>query len=323
MEEKAVIDLKDKRILYELDLDSRQSFSQIGKKVKLPKTVVHYRIEKLKEKGIIKNLYAFVNFTKLGFTQYKIYLKFHSLSLGKEKEVTNYLQNKKQIAWIASCHGNWDLAVTVIAKDIVDFDKILKDIINRFGKFILDKDILIVSFSPMWSRNYLVPEKIKQEFVYMNKIENKEIDKEEKEILSILAKNAETSILDIMDKLKISRDVASYRIKKLEKEGIILAYRALINLEKINYHLYKVILSLTNFSEQEEKQLILFCKSKPEITQYLRLVGNSDVEIEVETESEEKVYNIINELRTSFDKLIKNFEVLHITEEHALNSFPI
>ena len=47
------IDLKDRKILNQLDINSRQSLSQIGKKVGLPKNVVAYRIKRLEEKKII------------------------------------------------------------------------------------------------------------------------------------------------------------------------------------------------------------------------------------------------------------------------------
>ena len=39
------IDLKDRKILYELDINARQTLSQIGKNVLLPKSVVAYRIK--------------------------------------------------------------------------------------------------------------------------------------------------------------------------------------------------------------------------------------------------------------------------------------
>jgi DNA-binding Lrp family transcriptional regulator len=49
------LDVKDRKILYHLDLDSRQPFSQLGKKVGLSKDLVAYRVKKLHERGIIKN----------------------------------------------------------------------------------------------------------------------------------------------------------------------------------------------------------------------------------------------------------------------------
>jgi DNA-binding Lrp family transcriptional regulator len=313
------LDQKDKRILAELDINSRQSFQQIGKKVKLPKTVVHYRINSLIGRGIIQNFYSFVNFTKLGFTQYKIYFKFHSNR--PEKEIIKFFSNTKNIVWVASCRGNWDLAVTLISKDIVEFDKILKQTIDKFGKYILDKDVLVVSYSPMYSKKYL-SDKLKHEFLYMEKIEHKEVDDEEVRILKLLSENARIPVLDIMEKLKFTRDLVSYRIKKLEKEKIILGHRTLINLEKIGFHLFKVILRLQNFSEENEKEIIDFCKGSENITQYLRLVGSWDAEIEAEVEDEENLYKIINDLRNKFN-IIKDFEVLHIVENYKLNSFPI
>jgi len=317
------LDLKDKRILYELDVDSSQSYSQIGKKVKLPKTVVFHRINSLITKGILKNTYSLINFTKLGYTQYKVYLKFQGLNSQKEKEIIDYLIKKKNIMWVTSCRGKWDMTITIISKNIVKFDDILKEIINSYGKFIQDKDILIVSYSPLYSRNYLLPEKEKQEFLYIKNIENLEVDKIEEDILRILANHSRISVLEIMNKLSLSRDIVSYRIKKMEKSEIILSYRSLVDLEKIGYHLYKIIFRLYNSSKEEESSVISYCKSIPNIVQYIRLVGNWDAEIEVEIENEEKLYSIINEIRNKFDKLIKDYEVLHITEEHKLNFYPL
>lgn len=317
------LDLKDRRILYELDINSRQSYSQIGRKVKLPKTVVHYRINSLVRDGILKNTYTLINFTKLAFSQYKVYFKFHSVSPKKEKEIVNYLVNKKNVVWVTSCRGKWDISITIIAKDVVEFDKLLKEILNEYGKNIFDKDVLIVSYSPLYSRSYLLPDKQKHEFIYMKNVENLKIDNVDEKILKLLANNSRISILEIMDRLNLTRDLISYRIKKLEKSGIILCYRALIDLEKVGFHLYKIILRLQNFSEKEETELISYCKSIKNIVQYLRLVGNWDAEIEVEIEGEEGLYKLIDDIRNKFDKIIKDYEVLHITEEHKLNFYPL
>ena len=44
------LDLKDKKILFELDFDARQSYSEIAKKVRLSKQVVEYRIKKSRKR---------------------------------------------------------------------------------------------------------------------------------------------------------------------------------------------------------------------------------------------------------------------------------
>ena len=45
------IDVKDRRILYHLEYDARQSFRNIARKVGLTKDVVSTRVKKLKESG--------------------------------------------------------------------------------------------------------------------------------------------------------------------------------------------------------------------------------------------------------------------------------
>ena len=48
------LDLKDRKILYQLDINCRQSNTQFGKKVGLSKQVVDYRIKRMEEDGVIK-----------------------------------------------------------------------------------------------------------------------------------------------------------------------------------------------------------------------------------------------------------------------------
>ena len=47
------LDLKDKKILWELDKDSRQPLSKIAKNVRLSKEAVYYRIKNLEKRKII------------------------------------------------------------------------------------------------------------------------------------------------------------------------------------------------------------------------------------------------------------------------------
>ena len=89
------IDLKDRKILFELDKNARISYAQIGKKVGLSTEVVHYRIKRFEEKGIITNYHTSINFCKLGLTHFKICLKFNGIDLKTEE---NYYKKIKQIS---------------------------------------------------------------------------------------------------------------------------------------------------------------------------------------------------------------------------------
>ena len=70
------LDLKDRKILYHLDFNSRQSFSKLGRKVGLHKDVIGYRLKRLQEKGIIKGFFTVINYPKIGFNYYRFYFSF-------------------------------------------------------------------------------------------------------------------------------------------------------------------------------------------------------------------------------------------------------
>ncbi|RLF33122.1 MAG: transcriptional regulator, partial [Thermoplasmata archaeon] len=76
MEKSYKIDLKDRKILYELDLNCRQSNAQIGKKVGLGRDVVGYRIKKMEDEGIINNYWTFIDTFRLGYNVFRIYINF-------------------------------------------------------------------------------------------------------------------------------------------------------------------------------------------------------------------------------------------------------
>src|SRR4030042_4038990 len=110
------IDLKDRKILYELDLNCRQSNTQIGKKVGLKKDVVSYRIKRMQDEGIIRNFLTAINTFKLGYQVYRIYINFQYVnSQIKERIIQHFIDYKN--AWaVISLKAEIDFDVIVWVK---------------------------------------------------------------------------------------------------------------------------------------------------------------------------------------------------------------
>jgi len=89
------IDLKDRKILYELDLNCRQSNTQIGKKVGLKKDIVSYRIKRMQDDGIITNFWTAINTYKLGYNVYRLYIAFQDVSIDVKNEIIQYFVEEK------------------------------------------------------------------------------------------------------------------------------------------------------------------------------------------------------------------------------------
>ena len=105
------LDVKDKRIIYELDVNSRQPNSEIARKVGLSKQVVGFRIKRLVDLQIISSFYTIIDISKLGFTVHKIFLKLQNIDKEKELELIKYLKNNPDVVWVASCDGEFDLSL--------------------------------------------------------------------------------------------------------------------------------------------------------------------------------------------------------------------
>ena len=126
------LDLKDRKILYELDIDSRQSFSKLSKKVGLHKDVVAYRVKKLQEKGIINNFVACINNYKLGYTPIKFYFTYQNITPKIKQEIIDYLVKNPYTQEVHSLEGQYDLCIVCTVKDVANFYNTWTNIINKY-----------------------------------------------------------------------------------------------------------------------------------------------------------------------------------------------
>lgn len=315
------LDLKDKKLLTLLDENCRYTNTQLAKKVGLSKPAVEYRLNRFRQNNIIFSYYAVVDFTKLGYSQYKVYFKFQNTNLENEKSITHYWINNNNSVWVAQVRGRWDLAVSILAKSNFDFGKILSNFMNKYAEFVLEKDVLLTEYSPVYAREYLTETK-PSEFVYGNPDKISELDEIDHIILRELSNNARINIVDLAQKTRLTRDIINYRLKKLTNEGIIVQYRCYPNLEPIGINLYKLIIRTKNFDESAEKQLKEYVKTHKKATQFLKLIGSWDLEIEFETESEDELYKIINEFRRQFSDITRDYDILRITKTQKYDFYP-
>lgn len=320
-EEKIKLDLKDKKILTILDENARLSNSQIAKRVQLSKPAVEYRLRRFEKNNVIHSHYTVIDFTKLGYSQYKIYFKFQNITQEDEQNMANYWINDSNSMWVGQIRGRWDLAVSILAKSNYEFGKILNSFMKEYCSFVLEKDVLLTEYSPMYSREYL--EKTSStEFLYGVPSKIYYLDETDEIILKELAGNARIPIIDLANKINITRDIINYRMKKLNSEGIIRQYKTYLNLQNLNIKHYKIIIRTKNFNEISENRFKNYATNHKKSTQFLKLIGSWDLEIEFETESEDELYEILIQMRKDFSDIIRDYDIIRITETYKLNCFP-
>lgn len=63
------------------------------------------------------------------------------------------------------------------------------------------------------------------------------MDKIDKKLMSLLQQNARYSLKQLAEAVFLSSPAVSSRIEKLEREGYITGYHAVVNYEKLGYHI--------------------------------------------------------------------------------------
>jgi len=296
------LNLKDRKILYRLDINSRQSNSEIAKKVGLSKDVVGYRIKKLEESGLIKGYYTLIDFSRLGYFSIRVYLKFYDASPEKEKEIIDFLIKNKKVFYVAMIEGSYDINIGTLIKDIYEFEDFWLIFKRRFKQYIGEEKISIFTKAYHFHRAYILNKKIDDseiEFFGQEKIVK--YDKTDLEILKIISKNARIRLIEISEKLKIPPTTIAHRIKQLEKNGVIQAYRFIFDFQKFGYEYYKVDLILKDISKLEE--FVSFAHRNPNIIYVDKTIGGSDFEFDLEVKNKEEFLSIIENLRKLFTEI--------------------
>ena len=144
------LDLKDKKLLYWLDQNSRATNKQLGKKVGLTEQAIGHKIKRLNSKGIVKRFVTFINTLSLGYTHYKVFIKLHNTTEEIESSLIKSLIENPNIRWVASTSGRYDLSFSILAKTVLEFTGIYQKIETEYGEHIIDKNIVIAVKVARW-----------------------------------------------------------------------------------------------------------------------------------------------------------------------------
>jgi DNA-binding Lrp family transcriptional regulator len=315
--------LKDKKLLYELDVNSRQSCSKIGKKIGVSPEVVNYRIKRLEKENIITQYQLIVNLSKLNVLQFKICLLFQHLTSDKLNKIVAILKRNKAVKWIVSCKGSWDLIISLETDSIENIDILKNEIISLFGSNISNKAISILVEAQTYNRDYLIETKnlFSKSRIIMKKGKEEKIDDLDLAILKKLAENARKSIVDISTELKQTVRTINYRIKQLEKKKIILGYKIAINYDKLEIKFFKTFIYLDNPAKERVNGLISYLEENKNVIHNVKVLGSWDLEPEFEVSSEEEFDDILKKIKDEFSDIIKKIDIITISKEHKFVYF--
>jgi Lrp/AsnC family transcriptional regulator for asnA, asnC and gidA len=319
------LDVKDKKILYQLDIDSRQSFTAIGKKVGLSKDIVAYRVKRLQEKGIIKKFYTKINEAKLGYIHFRLYLTYQYTNPEIEEEIIKHFCENKYIEFIHSAEGDHDLVLVLGTKNIVDFYNSWTKTLNKYRNYFSNQIFSVFVKSYNYKHMFLIKDKqTKQTDKIKLKVytipQQLEIDNLDYKILKIIISDARIPTIEIAKKLDTTAMTINNRIKKLFEMGVIEDFRVSLDLSKIGYSFYKAFVNLRDFDKGGK--IIDYISENPSLDGIDIAMGYSDMEFVFILQNTDELIEIMRDLYQKFPDTIKNYSYMRLVKTFKWSYLP-
>jgi len=124
------LDYTDKQILLALKADARKAFSKIADDLKISNSLVHQRIKKMKEDGVIKKADLILDEKKIGYST-KSYV---GIRLKEARFADKVVKKLQEIVEVTECNfvsGKYAIFVLVYAKDNDHLRSVLYDQIHE------------------------------------------------------------------------------------------------------------------------------------------------------------------------------------------------
>lgn len=251
---------KDLQILELMAQNCRIPHTTIAQALTTSKDTIAYRIKNLEKEGWIKQYVLFIDARKLGFTRYHLLMKFDS-SVKSKKEFSEKIASHEFVMWTNSFIGRFDLQIIVDATDGFHLNKIREEVFELCNHSIQEylilthlSDLEFTQLNPVLDLGTEFEKKLDhslssilttKRFPVSDGFEPYPIHTTEIEILKLLADDPQASLVDMANRLGVSRITIKERMKNLIAKKVILNFGGIPNLYKMGFVTYYLLVRLS------------------------------------------------------------------------------
>tara|TARA_Y100000034_G_scaffold125160_1_gene174354 strand:- start:21 stop:953 length:933 start_codon:yes stop_codon:yes gene_type:complete len=304
------LDVKDKKLLAALEIDSRASISQIAKKIGISKEVANYRLKRLIKSGFIRRFKILIDRLSLDLKHYRLIIDLHNLKENIRQEMISNLRSTKNLDLSVFLQGSRDIEIEIFVKKPHDFYTFYNKFMEQYARYIKRKNLSIVTKQYIFGHRYLHGSNSKVVLGDLNKtVKLSDIDLK---ILDYLEKDPRAQILEIAKELKLAPSTILHHFKTLKKKDIIEGYSLILNKSLLGYSTYRVEITLNDLSKKDK--LISYLSAKENITKITEFVGEMDLDFEADFKTARDLDTFLEKLRVDLN-FIRDFEVISVVND--------
>jgi len=139
------LDITDEKILRALSQNARIDLVSLSKKIRIAVHILNYRLKKLMKNGIIEGFKPKLNINKLGYQWHLLLIKLSIVNEERKKELMNFCRYYKDIYYMTSTIGDYNLMLDVHIKSADELKGILTEIRDKFQDIVKTYESVMIT----------------------------------------------------------------------------------------------------------------------------------------------------------------------------------
>jgi len=304
------LDIKDRKILFYLLQNSRQTLKSIGKKTGISKELTSFRIKRLMSQKIITKFPTNVNFAKMGYTYTDIFFQFKNINPKIKKEIITFATNSPITSYVSLLEGKYDFQFEALLGDPHEFEAFYDELKRKYQKYLTFVDWVTWIRGEHYNYSFLINSKkniTKPWIWHWGNLILADIDELEYAILKELSDDARMQTKEIANNVNSTVTIVNNRLQKLIKNGVILSFTANVDWSKLGYDWYHLQIFLNDYNKKSQI-LNLIRKSPHLIRTFKGLYYDIDIHCTFLFQQQNQLRDLIEQITKKFPNEISNHQ---------------
>jgi len=320
-----ILKLSDRecKILSSIQLQADASVSKISKETGCKEHGVRYSISKLFDLEVLARR-SIIDLSKMGIFEYPLFFSTTYENSAAEKRLVRAIKKSTKIATTFELGGDFQFGLVICAKDVLDVDETIDYLKKIPGVGIKNQTLGVRLESTLFRRKHLSDHKSTRDYIsYARSKEVYKIDAIDKLIISGLSSNKNSSRRELCRKIGLPQSTFEDRLKKLEKNKVLLAHVYGIDLKKTGIQHYRLLIYSRGDNAACYGSLRDFCSKQKNITCLHRCLGPWQFELVAEVSDARDALRISRGINDLFPKRINAIKILPMFNYLKISEFPL
>lgn len=315
---------KERQLISLVELPRSNNIKYLAKLSGIKEYTVHYHLKKLEDEGIISSQRPIIDWNRLGYTHYTVYFSLKNELLSVKNKIIKYLVNSENISWVFEVGGQFNLGVSISTLNSERVMHDLEDFAKKFGGIISSKIIAVQMSLVYFGKRYLSPyRKLSSPIVFTLSRDVLKIDDVDLKILRASTQESYKNNLDLAKKIHIPHTTLDRRLKRLEREKVIIGYQRWLDTTKLNVQGYLFLIEITGFADYYREKLMHFASEQNNIVYISEMIGAWDFEVGVELDEHSKLNELLDGLYKALPNAIRSVNIVPLIKYYKFRNYSL